>query len=237
MGVKHIKEKLGLLNMLVLILSVYVLFSLFIDTVFELPIETRRLLRIIDNVICVVYLLDFIQRFRQAPNKWKFLKWGWIDLLSAVPIYYGTLPFRLFRLIRLVRILRSFVTLQGVFDHIFTNRLKGFFTIAVLFTVVILLFSSIIILELETAPNSNIRTAEDAIWWTYVTMTTVGYGDYYPVTTGGRLLAVVLMTCGIGMFGTFTAYLSTWFLQDPKLHQRHQSKAKEPEIPEDEITD
>jgi voltage-gated potassium channel len=73
--------------------------------------------------------------------------------------------------------------------------------------------SSIAILELETAKESNIKTAEDALWWTYTTITTVGYGDKYPVTTEGRILAMVLMTFGVGFFGTFTAYVASIFVR------------------------
>lgn len=237
MTIKSLREQLGMFNLLVLILSVYVLFSLFIDTVFELPNEMRRLLLIIDNIICVVYFIDFILQLRRAPNKIKFLRWGWIDLLSAVPVFYAATPFRVFRLIRLIRVVRAFVSIKDFFDHLFTNRLKGFFTLAFLLTVIVMLFSSILILELEDSPKANIKTAEDALWWAYVTMTTVGYGDYYPVTTGGRILAVLLMTCGIGMFGTFTAILSTWFLQDPNRHPMHRVSNKKVENGEDEITD
>jgi voltage-gated potassium channel len=64
----------------------------------------------------------------------------------------------------------------------------------------------------EKDPNSNIRSAEDAIWWSYVTMTTVGYGDKFPVITEGRIIAAVLMTAGVGLFGTFTANVSSWFV-------------------------
>ena len=73
------------------------------------------------------------------------------------------------------------------------------------------------ILQVEKDPNSNIKTAEDALWWAYVTITTVGYGDKYPVTTEGRLIAVVLMTGGVGLFGTFTAYIASWFVVDNKI--------------------
>lgn len=71
------------------------------------------------------------------------------------------------------------------------------------------IFSAIAILQVERDPNSNIKTAEDALWWSYVT-TTVGYGDRYPVTTEGRLIASVLMTAGVGLFGTFTAYIASF---------------------------
>ena len=62
--------------------------------------------------------------------------------------------------------------------------------------------------------NSSIILCSDAIWWAYVTMTTVGYGDKYPVTTEGRFVAAILMTVGVGLFGTFTAYVSSWFVKD-----------------------
>ena len=61
--------------------------------------------------------------------------------------------------------------------------------------------------------NSNIKTAEDAIWWAWVTITTVGYGDKYPVTTEGRIIASFLMTAGVGLFGTFTGFIASWFLE------------------------
>ena len=68
-----------------------------------------------------------------------------------------------------------------------------------------------------TEPNIScgkaIISPIDAIWWAYVTITTVGYGVKYPVTTEGRIIAAVLMTAGVGLFGTFTAYVASWFAQ------------------------
>ena len=82
-----------------------------------------------------------------------------------------------------------------------------------------LLFSSVAILQFESSdPNSNIKTAGDAIWWSYVTITTVGYGDKYTVTTEGRVIAAILMTVGVGIFGTFTAYISSLFVKDNANH-------------------
>ena len=94
--------------------------------------------------------------------------------------------------------------------------MKGTFTFAVIVAFMLILFSSVLILEVETAPNSNIKTAEDALWWAYVTITTVGYGDLYPVTTEGRIVALVLMTAGVGLFGVFTGYLASWFVEPDK---------------------
>jgi voltage-gated potassium channel len=99
---------------------------------------------------------------------------------------------------------------------VFQNRIKGTFTAAILITLLIVIFSSISILIVEKSPDSNITTAEDAIWWALVTVTTVGYGDKYPVTTEGRLIAVILMFTGVGLFGVFTGYISSLFVNNRK---------------------
>ncbi|MBM3452384.1 MAG: two pore domain potassium channel family protein [Bacteroidetes bacterium] len=76
------------------------------------------------------------------------------------------------------------------------------------------MFSTIRILQVENDPKSNIKTAEDAIWWADVTITTVGYGDKFPVTSEGRIISAILMTTGVGLFGIFTAFVAPWFVVD-----------------------
>lgn len=208
------EEKLNFLNLLIIILSFYVLGSLVVDTFFTLPPEIAKVLNYVDNLICGVFLLDFFIRYRQAENKLQFLKWGWIDLIASVPTLDFMRVGRLLRLIRLIRIIRAFRSTKHIVQHIFKNKVQGTLTSVAIIAVLMLLFSSIAILQFETDPNSNIKTAGDAIWWAYVTMTTVGYGDKYPVTTEGRVVAAVLMTVGVGLFGTFTAYVSSWFVKD-----------------------
>jgi voltage-gated potassium channel len=79
--------------------------------------------------------------------------------------------------------------------------------------VLVLQFGSLTMLFLEEdAPGANITTASDALWYTIVTISTVGYGDYYPVTNPGRIAGVVIIVVGVGIFGTFTGYLANLFL-------------------------
>jgi voltage-gated potassium channel len=219
-------EKLNFFNLLIIILSFYVLGFLFVDTFFNLPKEVSRVLYYIDNFICVIFLIDFFIRFFQAKDKLKFMKWGWIDLLASIPTLEIMQAGRLLRLIRLLRIIRAFRSTRHVIAHVFQNKIKGTLTSVSLIAVLVLLFSSVAILEFETAPNSNIKTAGDAVWWAYVTITTVGYGDKYPVTTEGRILAAMLMTVGVGLFGTFTAYVSSWFVKD-NVRIENEKKEKE----------
>jgi hypothetical protein len=85
---------------------------------------------------------------------------------------------------------------------------------------------------MESSPEANIQTAEDALWWAFVTITTVGYGDKFPVSTEGRLLAIVLMTCGVGLFGTFMAFVASWFLAPGTQEHEHELAALRAELVE-----
>jgi voltage-gated potassium channel len=209
-------NKFGFLNLMVLVLSIYVIIALVIDTAFQLPEETSKLLNYIDIVICIFFFIEFCIRFYQAENKWNFLKWGWIDLISSIPMVNFLRFGRVIRLIRLIRIVRVFKTTKNFISYVFKNKAQGAFTSATILAILLIIFSSIAILQVENAPNSNIKTAEDAIWWSYVTITTVGYGDKFPVTTEGRIIAMFLMTAGVGLFGTFTAYIASIFVTNNK---------------------
>ena len=210
------KEKepkaLNYLDIIIVILSIYVLLALLLDSCIVLTPQISRLLLIIDNLICMVFLYDFFLRFRQAESKLSFLKFGWIDLISSIPsvnvLRYG----RLIRLFRILRVLRAFRSLKYLAAHLFKNRVHGTFKTVALLAVLMMIFGSISILQVENTANSNIKTAEDAIWWSFVTITTVGYGDKFPVTTEGRVIAAFLMVTGVGLFGTFTGFITAWFM-------------------------
>lgn len=221
------ENKLNPLNLLVLVLSVYVLIALLVDTIFKVPPEVSKILGLVDNGICVFFLMEFSIRFYKAESKLKFMKWGWIDLISSIPNVDFLRAGRALRLIRLLRILRAFRSTKHLVTHVFKNRAQGAFTTVVILAVLLLIFSSISILQFEDDPSSNIRTAEDALWWSYVTITTVGYGDKFPVTTEGRIIGMVLMTAGVGLFGTFTGFISSWFLNPKKMSDDDDDREKE----------
>jgi voltage-gated potassium channel len=210
------EENLSYLNIIVIVLSIYVLVSLLISTFFKLPDEVSKLLDLIDNGICAFFLLEFCTRFYKAENKLRFMRWGWIDLISSIPTVDFLRAGRALRLIRLLRVLRAFRSTRHLVNHVFRKRTQGAFTTVSVIAILMVIFSAIAILQVEDDPNSNIKTAEDAIWWAYVTITTVGYGDKYPVTTEGRIIAAFLMTTGVGLFGTFTGFLASWFVAEKK---------------------
>jgi voltage-gated potassium channel len=199
----------GGLSLIVLILSFYVLVSLVITTFLTLTPEVHKILSQIDNFICIVFLIDFFYRYYKSSNKLIFLKWGWIDLISSIPFVDFLRIGRIFRLLRLLRILRAFKSIKHIAHHVYKDKTKGLLSTVAIIAFLMVFFSSVTILQVETSPNSNIKTAEDALWWSYTTLTTVGYGDKYPVTTEGRLIAVVLMTTGVALCGTFAGYIAS----------------------------
>jgi Kef-type K+ transport systems, predicted NAD-binding component len=212
-------EEIGPFQFVVLVLSLVVLASLVVDTVADLPAEVSTLLEGIDRVICVVLLVDFLIRFRRAPAKWHFMRWGWIDLLASIP------NLEIFRLGRFVRVFRVLRMLRGVrlvhrlVTTIFRSRIQGGLAMVGLTVFLMLSFSSISILILEQGPDATITTAGDAIWWSVATLTTVGYGDLYPVTVEGRILAAILMFSGLGLFGTISGITASLFVGAPSEDQ------------------
>lgn len=221
------KQALHPINVIVFFLSLYVIVALLVDTFFSLSKEMHALLRDVDYIICVIFFIDFLRRFFTAEDKWKYMKWGWLDLLSSIPMNLF-LAGRLFRVFQLIRVLRAIRSIEYVTHYFLHNRIKSAFTSVAIVAFLAIVLSAIGILQVEKgAEGANIKNAEDALWWAYVTITTVGYGDRYPVTPEGRLIAVVLMTIGVGLFGTFTAYVASWFVAKREEEEDEREKQKE----------
>lgn len=201
-------------QLVLLVLSVYVLGAVFAETVFAIPVEIARVMKTLDTVICLVFLSDFFLRLFQAENKLVFLKWGWIDLISSIPYVDSLRVGRLFSILRLIRVLRALRSAKLIVEMLLKNRAQGTLTSVVLLTLVLVLFSSTVIINCERHANeANIKTGGDAIWWAITTITTVGYGDRYPITTEGRIMGVILMIAGIALVTTFTGFIATYFMQ------------------------
>ncbi len=110
--------------------------------------------------------------------------------------------------------LRAIRSLRLIFELLFRSRARGGAASVFMITFLMLSLSSVGILVCERHPDSNIQTAEDALWWSVTTITTVGYGDHYPVTLAGRIVAAGLMITGVGLFGTLSGAIASFFLGD-----------------------
>ncbi|MGF1839169.1 ion transporter [Vibrio atlanticus] len=208
---------IGPFQFFTLVLSIYVLITLFIESVIALPSDVIEVLRITDNIICMFFLADFAIRFKAAKNKRSFMKWGWIDLISSIPMLDAFRYGRIVRVVRVLRILRAVRSTKVILSYVFKNKMQGTFSLVSVVSIILVIFGAIAMLQLEKGVDgSNIHSANDALWWAFVTITTVGYGDFYPVTYEGRIIAAILMTAGVGLFGTFTGFVASWFLEEDK---------------------
>ncbi|MCX6954392.1 MAG: potassium channel family protein [Verrucomicrobia bacterium] len=207
-------EHLGPFQLVLLVLSLLVLVGLAADTFLALPPEIARVLHVVDTVVCGIFFVDFVIRFRAAPSKAQFMRWGWVDLLASIPVIESLRWGRAVRVLRVLRLLRGLRSVQRILALLFAHRTRGGVASVGLVSFLVITFSSVGILLCERSPASNIRSAEDAIWWSITTITTVGYGDKYPVTTAGRVVAAAVMVIGVGLFGTLSGLIASLFLGD-----------------------
>ena len=203
-------------NIFILVLTIC---SLILMVILLLPLDeaTRQVVTVYDNAICVVFLIDFAFNLTGARPTRAYLigQRGWLDLLGSVPalgIVQFAVLLRLARLSRLARIVRLLGRgeRKRLLADILANRGQYAAAITILLAGIVLVSASILILQFESkSPDANIKTGGDALWWGVVTITTVGYGDRYPVTTLGRLTAVFVMTTGIGIIGALASILAS----------------------------
>jgi voltage-gated potassium channel len=197
-------------EMVIFALSVYVLIALFIVTAFKLNPAQVRILAVVDNLICLVFIGDFCYNIYRAKSKLEYLKWGWIDLVSSIPNFQAV---RVGRFVRILRILRAIRSVRRLTVFVFRKKSSSTLISVALMAFTLLIFGSVAILNVEHAPNSNIKSASDAIWWSLTTMATVGYGDKFPVTMEGRVIGGILIVAGVALVGTFTAYVASIFIE------------------------
>jgi voltage-gated potassium channel len=173
-----------------------------------------------ERVVAGIFTLEYLIRWAFAKDKLKYpiTPMAIVDLVAVLPFYIGFMvDLRCLRLVRTLRILRLFKFYR------YNEALKSFVTsfkmirkelqvigIAILFLV---FFSATIEYEFErTAQPEMFAKYSDALWWSIITLTTVGYGDMYPITLGGRITALVTLGLGLGIFGTFLSLIGSAFM-------------------------
>ncbi len=173
-------------------------------------------LQAINAVLFPIFLGDFVYRFVTAESRagyfWR--GFGWADLLSSLP-FARVKILRLFRIWRVIRLFKAFGA-RNLLNEFIQHRAENALLTVAFLVLCVLEFGSLAVLRAERAsPNANIASAADALWWAYVTITTVGYGDRFPVTNWGRIVGVLVMTAGVGLFGTLSGFLANKFLTPP----------------------
>lgn len=200
-------------QLFMIVLCAFALVLFILQAVFRANREIAQVLQWADTGICVVFLFDFVQSFVRAPNRSRyFFTWGWVDLLSSIPALDAARWGRLARIVRLARVLRALRATRVLTSRLMKNRSQSAAFVAALVALFLLVGSSAAVLHFEDPQDGNIKNAGDAVWWAFTTITTVGYGDKFPMSTEGRFIAALLMTAGVGVFGAISATLAAWFL-------------------------
>lgn len=148
------------------------------------------------------FAVDYLVRVALAEQRLDYVRRHWLDLFAVL------LP--LLQPLRLLRVVSTLLLVGRRAQMASQVRLTTYVGGAV---VGLLMFGSLAVLSVEReSPDGNIRTLDDALWWSFTTMTTVGYGDHAPTTGAGRILAVGLMLSGIALLGLVTANIAAWFI-------------------------
>lgn len=218
-------------QLFMLSLCVFALVALAVERFVDLSDPMGEVLQYADEAVCVIFLLDFGYSLATASNRWRYLRtWGWIDLLSSIPTVAALRVGRAARVLRIIRVLRGVKATRVLASTVIERRSESAAVAAALSTILLLVFASVAILHFESVPEANIKSADDAVWWAVATLTTVGYGDRYPVTWEGRTVAVTLMVLGMCLVGVLSGLFASWFMAPAAARNRGEIEQLQAEI-------
>ncbi|MCX5796267.1 MAG: ion transporter [Elusimicrobia bacterium] len=207
-------ESPSLFQLLVLVLSVFILGAMAAETFLTLRPEVTELLLKLDTGICLVFLVDVLYRFRKAGDKTRFLlPWGLIDLVSSIPALPALRWGRVLRIYRLLRVLRAFRSVKLLLVHLYRSRGRAVCATAACASVLVALFSSLAVMTFENRADANIQTAGDGLWWSLYTLANIDYQGHYPVSFEGKLIRFLLVVSGMVLFAVFTGYAASLFIE------------------------
>lgn len=171
--------------------------------------EYENVFRIIDNGIIAIFALDYLVRLVMAESKLNFIRANVIDLIAIIPFNSIFQTLRIARLLRFIKMFKALriLAFMGKFQKSIEKFVKTNNFHYVLLITTVTIFAGALGMQL-----TEDKTFADSLWWSFVTATTVGYGDISPATTQGRIIAAILMVSGIGFIGMLTGTISTFFL-------------------------
>jgi voltage-gated potassium channel Kch len=185
--------------------------------------EIKQVLFILDTIYAILFLIDFILRYRAVDDKKRdMLSWGWLALVTSIP---GLPALRIVRSLLVLRNLREMkrVTPAELEAQARDRIAESVLYITIVIGLIVITIGSILVVWVEAdTPGAEITSGSDAMWWSLVTISTVGYGDEYPVTAEGRIIGVFMILVGVALFTTLTSYLASNFTDRGAKKQREQ---------------
>lgn len=205
-------------------LALVSVFLLFFEVLADHSPAQTRSLELADLTIAFIFLSEFSIRLYRAPQRVLFLRQHWWELLASIPFTSETTQIlrafnllRLFRLMRLLRLIRFAVRFKILLENSARFAQQTYLVTICTLAGIVITAGALGFHYMEAKVNPNVHGLWDCFWWTIVTITTVGYGDIYPVTTGGRVLAIFLMLGGIATMGAATAAITAYVIERKKI--------------------
>lgn len=222
--IKSLNKYIMLYNLIMALLAVSVIFTLILEARLSLTDTDLSLIDYFGDAVWFIFFADYIVRLLIAENRVQFIRHNVIDLIAIIPFGVMFQGLRAIKIVRLLYMFRAFTYLNRVYERIGAIIKTNDFDHVLWFTLCTIFIGAISISFIDDMDIG------DALWWSFVTTTTVGYGDIAPQSTGGRLIAVFLMIIGIGFLSTLTGTISTFFMQH--LHKNKKATYKDKVIGE-----
>ena len=192
-------------NIPMAVLGVIYLAAYSSQVVYSSNAELVAQLEVASQIIWAVFVLDVIFRLIGSESIPNFLKSSWLEILALA------IPF-----MRILRVFRVILALRGIKGFV-KNRASAMGTYILMLVPLTWFSGGIAVLDAEsTNPDASITNLREALWWSLATITTVGYGDKYPTTLEGQLVAAVLMLTGIALFSAGAGIFASWIMGEKK---------------------
>jgi len=209
------------------------IFLLVVEVVIGLSEGEIQFVHYVDLGIAFVFFVEFVYHFITARHKFHFLKHHWWELLAAIPLTtHTTQALRGFRLIRVmpliegVRLIRFLIRLKILagFSRKYTQQVYLMYVAIIIGFIT--LSGAFAFHYFESPVNPNVKTAFDSFWWAIVTVATVGYGDIYPITMGGRIVSILLILSGVCVMGIFFTVINSYVMNNLNMFGRVKERRK-----------
>jgi len=211
-------------NLTLVILIMLSVFCSMLSTVKTLPAEYYNYIHITEYLFMSIFSVEYALRVYSAPNRMSYIfsAYGIIDLAAVLPVFFiggnESFALRLIRtvaLFRMLKLLRYAQDVQVLLQSLSQSLMILFMLVTGIILLAIMGGNIIYLLEPE-----NFKSAFDGAWWSLVTMSTVGYGDYVPHTLLGRIVAGGAMVIGIGLFAIVTGLISSRIIEAMRAYER-----------------
>lgn len=208
-------------EIIIVLLAIVSVILVIVDVSVELAPADRLFLDRVDLAIALVFLTEWLWRFARAEERGAFFRRSWWELLASIPLTHemaqslrGLRLLRVVRLFRILRVVRLAIRLQILFAR--SQRLAGeTHLISIATTAAFMILGATLGFHVfEVRANPGVENLFDSFWWAMCTVTTVGYGDVYPMTSGGRMIGLLLMVFGAGVMAAFTALVASYLVRN-----------------------